>query len=224
MKYSISESARIAGITRKTLYKHIDKKPISTERDENGSPIIDASELIRVYGDKCKFSAAGDTETAISNKQMDTGVSTKMDSSLEQKINHLEELRETDQKFSREKMQLLEDQIDLLKEALSKSQEAQIKTVALLEDKTGKGNDWHKAIDSLNKRIDDQDNEKEALRKQNEELLKLIKEREEKEEQRRKEQEEKEQAEKERQKKREEEFEASQTWVSKMFGSGKKKA
>ncbi len=55
MKYSISKAAKIAGITRKTLYKHIEKKPISVEKDDNGRPIIDASELIRVYGDKCKF-------------------------------------------------------------------------------------------------------------------------------------------------------------------------
>ena len=58
MKYSISEAARIVGVTRKTLYKHIEKKPISTEKDDNDRPVIDASELMRVYGDQCNFDRA----------------------------------------------------------------------------------------------------------------------------------------------------------------------
>ncbi len=75
MKYSISEASRIVGITRKTLYKHIKKKPISVEKDENEKPIIDASELVRVYGDQCRFdNEEGNKETG-KNTQGSTEVS-----------------------------------------------------------------------------------------------------------------------------------------------------
>ena len=48
-KLNMSEAARAAGITRATLYRHIEKGKLSKENDTDGNPVIDMSELLRVY-------------------------------------------------------------------------------------------------------------------------------------------------------------------------------
>ena len=48
-KLNMSEAARAAGITRATLYRHIDKGKLSKENDADGNPVIDLSEMLRVY-------------------------------------------------------------------------------------------------------------------------------------------------------------------------------
>ena len=54
MKVSISKAADMVGITRATLYRHIEKKGISVAKDADDNPKIDVAELIRVYGDRVK--------------------------------------------------------------------------------------------------------------------------------------------------------------------------
>ena len=50
MKYTVIQAAKITGKSRQTIYRHIDAKPISVTQDDDGNQLIDASELIRVYG------------------------------------------------------------------------------------------------------------------------------------------------------------------------------
>ncbi len=50
-KLTITEAAKVVGISRMTLYKYIKSGIISVEKDQLGKPKIDASELIRVFGD-----------------------------------------------------------------------------------------------------------------------------------------------------------------------------
>lgn len=59
-KVSISEAARLAGISRPTLYRKIDAGEISVERDGD-SVQIDISELLRVFGE---LKTPGSPETA----------------------------------------------------------------------------------------------------------------------------------------------------------------
>ena len=48
---SVSHAARLAGISRQHLYrKYIKPGEISVQRDEKGDPMIDTSELLRVFG------------------------------------------------------------------------------------------------------------------------------------------------------------------------------
>lgn len=69
MKYNITQAAAIAQVTRKTFRSHIKKKGITVEKDDNGNPLVDASELARVYGDQCKFpNLNGDKSIPISEK------------------------------------------------------------------------------------------------------------------------------------------------------------
>ena len=49
-KHSISAAARISGKSRSTLYRHIKSGRLSSELGSGGEPLIDTSELARVYG------------------------------------------------------------------------------------------------------------------------------------------------------------------------------
>lgn len=50
-KLNISQAAKRVGVSRQTFYRHIEKKGISTTKDADGNPLIDLSELLRVYGE-----------------------------------------------------------------------------------------------------------------------------------------------------------------------------
>lgn len=51
-KVSISEAARLAGISRQHLYKkYITPGLLTVEKDDDSSPMIDTSELLRVFGE-----------------------------------------------------------------------------------------------------------------------------------------------------------------------------
>jgi len=47
---NLTQAAEAVGITRKTLYKHLDSGKLSAVRDSSGKRAVDVSELIRVYG------------------------------------------------------------------------------------------------------------------------------------------------------------------------------
>ena len=50
MKHSVSEAAKLAGKNRTTIYRHMKKSVISYEKGPTGNPVIETSELERVYG------------------------------------------------------------------------------------------------------------------------------------------------------------------------------
>ena len=51
-KVTVTEAARLVGIARQHLYRaYITNGKISVDRDFNGRPMIDTSELLRVFGE-----------------------------------------------------------------------------------------------------------------------------------------------------------------------------
>lgn len=50
-KVSISEGARLAGVSRSTLNRHLKDGLISKHKDNSGRPYVDTSELLRFYGE-----------------------------------------------------------------------------------------------------------------------------------------------------------------------------
>lgn len=57
-KVTLTEAAQMVGVSRVTLYKrYINSGILSVDRDKNGKPKVDTSELLRVFGDISK----GDT-------------------------------------------------------------------------------------------------------------------------------------------------------------------
>lgn len=188
MKYTVIEAAKIAGISRQTIYRHIDKKPISTEKDDEGNIFIDASELLRIYGDKLNFDV---TKTKADNKENNEKLQTVTSNNstdgiriIEERLNSANkqiEMLETQMQRERE---MLEDQIGTLRSALEKSQETQSKTVTLLEDKTSKNEksaEWQSTLKALEERISnqeighkEQEQKAEKMRKQNKALQQAL--------------------------------------------------
>lgn len=48
---SISEGARLAGVSRSTLNRHLKDGALSKHRDNAGRPYVETSELVRFYGE-----------------------------------------------------------------------------------------------------------------------------------------------------------------------------
>ncbi|TIG07740.1 hypothetical protein, partial [Legionella pneumophila] len=47
---NLSQAAQAAGITRRTLYNNVKQGKVTVSRDGKNNPVVDVSELIRVYG------------------------------------------------------------------------------------------------------------------------------------------------------------------------------
>lgn len=160
MKYSISEAARVAGVTRKTFYKHIDKKPISFEEDDNGNKLIDASELIRVYGDKCKFEGQGQKGETPKSKQVSTEVS--IEEAIEKKV------LEKENELLREKLVMLEERVDRESGLLDNANTALDKSLEnqrLIDDKSHREGGLEKTMKALEERIANQEKSAEEKEK-----------------------------------------------------------
>jgi len=148
-KYTISAANRITGKSRTTITKHIRAGRLSVTRDDRGNKLIDAAELIRVYGDDCNF----DREEK-STDQVSAGHSTG-NSSLEVQQLKDQLARETSER-ERERQQYRE-QIEHLQETLKRAQEGQNSVTRLLENqKQGRG-DWEEAIKTIEKRLANQE-------------------------------------------------------------------
>jgi hypothetical protein len=50
-KLNLSQAAKVTGKNRTTIWRHIHSGKLSIERDRDGLPFVDTSELIRVYGE-----------------------------------------------------------------------------------------------------------------------------------------------------------------------------
>lgn len=50
-KLNLSQAAKCVGKSRVTLWRHINSGKLSAERDRDKNPLVDTSELIRVYGE-----------------------------------------------------------------------------------------------------------------------------------------------------------------------------
>lgn len=126
MQVSLSEAAKMVGITRSTLYVHIREKDISVIDAKTKRPKIDVSELVRVYGDKVtpldQITASRASKTAEGEQSMATEVAV-----LRERLKTAELERE------RERRQLSE-QIENLQEMLKKEQEVVGKVTAQLTD------------------------------------------------------------------------------------------
>ncbi len=50
-KFKLSEAAKLVGINRRTIYKHIESGKVSATLDDMGNRCIEAAELHQAYGD-----------------------------------------------------------------------------------------------------------------------------------------------------------------------------
>ena len=50
MLVSISKAAKMVDVTRATFYRHVQRKRICIQYDDDGNPKVNVAELLRVYG------------------------------------------------------------------------------------------------------------------------------------------------------------------------------
>jgi hypothetical protein len=184
MLVSISKAADMVGITRATFYRHVDRKGISIQKDADGNPKVDVSELIRVYGDKVRLEdhdrkgGGPDTEPTIQAKQDNTPQSTLNIvvevGVLKERIQHL--LQERDQSHEereREREQLVE-QIDMLRARLVESEEQQKRLTLLLTHRKEEGSEHDGTGDQEKHRIKNLEDQVQKLLKQNQNILREL--------------------------------------------------
>lgn len=147
-KYSITAAHRITGKSRTTIQKHLKKGKLSYTEDEDGNKLLDASELIRVYGDDCDFSREEGASVSDAPTEASGGVRTELHT-LNEKLNTLveERRRERDQ---------LQAQIDHLQETLKLAQEGSNRALLLLENRSG-GGEWRDAFAQLEKQLEERE-------------------------------------------------------------------
>lgn len=120
MQVPISEAARLAGKSRKTLYNAVKSGRLSVTQDETGTTQVDIAELARVYG--C-LAVKGDSECTVKITQVETPVTQQITQSETTKIAILEaEVRQL-----KERLEDKDENLDDMRQALR-----------LLEDKTAK--------------------------------------------------------------------------------------
>lgn len=89
-KHSISEAAKLAGIARSTLHRHIKAGRISKELDADGQPVIDTAELVRVYGSlQGQDSSATDSIEQRETPHQDSVLQAKIEAILEAQVDQL---------------------------------------------------------------------------------------------------------------------------------------
>lgn len=172
MKYTVNEAAKIVGATRQTIYRHIESKPISVEKDENGNQLIDASELLRVYGDKLDFEAVNedDSDNDVTldvtprNNPPVTVTEDKIELvKLQGEIDKLQEIRNR-----------TEDENAYLKQLLEEEKAERKKANNLLEDmrsQEDKSKAWENSFKALEDRIANQEKAAEERAEREQKIL-----------------------------------------------------
>ena len=158
MKYTVSEAAKIVGATRQTIYRHIDSKPLSIEKDENGNQLIDASELMRVYGNNINFDALDDTtEDDTVNNNVTRGDSAPV-TSVEDKIEIARLKAELEKEIALKNG--VQEENQYIKNLLEEEKTERRKANNLLEDmrtKEEKSEKWENTLKALENRIANQE-------------------------------------------------------------------
>ncbi len=154
-KYSISAAQRITGKSRTTIAKHIKQGKLSCESDATGKKLIDASELLRVYGDDCSFDREEGTPN--SPKSQVASKPQKTDQGVQQDLNSLRDQLDKEVAERKRERDHFSLQIDHLQDVLQLAQEGHNKAMLLLENGSSGVGDWEKSIKALEKRLANQE-------------------------------------------------------------------
>lgn len=155
--YTITAAHRITGRSRTTIQKHLKKGKLSCVEDENGIKRINASELIRVYGDDCDFNR--EETTTAQPVEPDSGQS----QSNRTELHTLRERLDTLNEERRRERERLESEVEHLRAALERAQESGNRTLLLLEDRSGKA-EWRESIARLDERLQGHEDQAKAQR------------------------------------------------------------
>lgn len=131
---SISDAAKMVGVTRATLYEHMKDKKISVIDKDTSRPKINVSELVRVYGDKLKpLTAANDKSARKQSGDRDL-VAAAENAALKEKLQMIEQERDRERRLLTAQIDSQQSQIENLQESLKKEQDTVGKVTAMLTD------------------------------------------------------------------------------------------
>ena len=145
-KYTIAAANRITGKSRTTISKHISSGALSVEVTSDGKKLIDASELLRVYGDACNFdreegrvvsSKSNSEKASIGGNELQL-VKAQLESQIGERKNERD---------------LYIAQIENLQDSLAKAQDGHNRATLLLEHHSKKGGDWEQALQAMEEKL-----------------------------------------------------------------------
>lgn len=134
---SVSQAARLAGISRQHLYrKYIKPGEISVQRDGKGDPVIDTSELLRVFG-----RLVGDTHGDDNGLQKATPAKTNGDNVLLAELQAKLQVLEAENRSLRERLEDKDRNLEDIRQALRLLEDMRPKEVPRVKEKP-----WWKRI------------------------------------------------------------------------------
>ena len=148
---SMSEAAKMVGLTRPTFYRKVDELGISVNED-GGKKRVDVSELIRVFGN----------DFTMHKEESKTSKSSSLDKSLDtsENLDARIAVLEAELRMERELREEIKDEVTYFKEQIALEKEEKKKITLLLEDhrnKEGRGETWEKSIKALEQRLANQE-------------------------------------------------------------------
>lgn len=170
--YSIAAAHRITGKSRTTISKHIKDGKLSCSIAADGSKQIDASELLRVYGDDLDFSVEEGGAKPSKPPKDAAPESANVNSGIwKDQVERERAERERERK-------LLMDQIEHLKEALDKALEGHNRATLMLESQSGGSGELKQRLSQIEEKLATQEQQSEqklaAARKEAERLRKAL--------------------------------------------------
>lgn len=170
--YSIAAAHRITGKSRTTISKHIKDGKLSCTIAPDGSKQIDASELLRVYGDDLDFSIEEGGAKPVKSSTTAALEPANMSNDIwKDQVEREREERERERK-------LLLDQIEHLKEALDKALEGHNRATLMLEDQRGGSAEWKQRLRQIEEKLAQQERQSDeklaAAKKEAEQLKKTL--------------------------------------------------
>lgn len=148
----------------------MDSGKLSYELDDRGNRLIDASELVRVYGDACDFDQAEPaTQKPSRSIANDTG---QGDQPLHSQLTSVQQQLESETKERQREREHFQQQIEHLQEALKLAQEGHNRATLLLENRSEGAGDWEKSFRRLEERLANQEKRTEQEREEIEQVKK----------------------------------------------------
>ncbi|MEW4566157.1 hypothetical protein AB1K70_26805 [Bremerella sp. JC770] len=176
-QYSISQAHRITGKSRTTISAHMDSGKLSFQKTSGGNRVLEASELLRVYGDDCNFDLAETSNSKQASQRSRAGETSEAELNSDVQVVQQKLEREV-QEREREREQYRQ-QIDHLQDALKLAQEGHNKATLLLEHRSERVGNWDKSLQALEARLTNyekrSDEEREALRQSKKQALQFKK-------------------------------------------------
>ncbi len=158
-KFSIAQAAKIAGKARNTIKNRMNKGRLTWELDGGGNKVIDASELVRVFGDDCQFDRLDNRAGGKPVKKPESKAGTDLERELSDARREIERKNDIIRK--------LEEDKDYLKEELSGFRK-------MLPDLRGQKSEADKKLDMFEKMVLEMQEQNDNQAKQTKELMERV--------------------------------------------------